>query len=257
MRIFITGASTGIGMSLAKKYLSEGHYVGVCARDKNKFVSSYADVTSEDKQRLSFFEVNVENRDKIVSAINEFAQSGLDIIIANAGISMGTKSPIPSFDRAREVINVNVIGVLNTFEAALPFFIKQNFGQLVAIASLAGFAGFPGTAAYSASKSAVITLCETFSLDLMRFGITTTCICPGFVDTPLTQKNPHTMPFLIDLQMGTKLIKKAIDGKKEYYAFPWQMHFIAAFLRLLPRKCYRRLMRFFKFDFSKKKENIL
>lgn len=251
MRIFITGGSTGIGMYLARLYLKEGHEVGVCARSQEKFDRSFADLDPEERKHLQFFSVEVTEREKMLQCIQKFSQAGLDLIIANAGISMGQKSAVPDFLRARAVIETNVLGVLNTFEGALPLFMKQKGGHLVAIASVAGLAGFPGTAAYSASKSAVITLCETFSIDLHQYGITTSCICPGFIDTPLTQSNTHAMPFLLSLETGARLIKRAIDQKKEFYAFPWQMKILTGILYHLPRTCYRKLMRMLNLDLTK------
>ena len=113
---------------------------------------------------------------------------------------------------------------------------------MVGTASVAGFVGLPGASAYSASKAAVISLCESYALDLKHLGIKVTAICPGFIDTPLTKKNDHDMPFLMSVDKGARKIKKAIDKGRNLYVFPWQMALVMHILRRLPRFMYRFIM---------------
>lgn len=246
MNIFITGGTTGIGLALAKLYLEEGHRVGICARNISKFPM---EIRNKYKQ-LSCYEVDVTNREELYKAIHDFAPTELDIVFANAGRSVGAKTKTPQFSVANEIIDINVKGVLNTFDIALEIMLPRKKGHLVATASVAGFMGLPGAGAYSASKAAVLKLCESYSLDLKRRGIHVTAIAPGFIDTPLTQKNNHKMPFLMSAEKAAKLIKRAIEKKKVLYVFPFRMKMIVSILDKMPRSMYRLLMNLKFFNYS-------
>jgi len=238
VNIFITGGTTGIGLAVAKLYLEEGHRVGICARNLSKFPS---EIRNKYKQ-LHCYEVDVTNREELHKAIHDFAPVELDLVFANAGRSVGAKSKTPQFSVANEIIDINVKGVLNTFDIALEIMLPRKKGHLVATASVAGFMGLPGAGAYSASKAAVLKLCESYSLDLKRFGISVSAIAPGFIDTPLTQKNNHKMPFLMSADKAARLIKRAIEKKKVLYVFPFRMKLVVSILDKMPRSLYRLLM---------------
>lgn len=246
MNIFITGGTTGIGLALAKLYLEEGHRVGICARNLEKFP---AEIRNKYKL-LKCYEVDVVNREELRTAIMDFSQGDLDIIIANAGRSVGAKSKTPQFSVANTIIDINVKGVLNTFEIALELMLPKKKGHLVATASVAGFVGLPGAGAYSASKAAVLKLCESYSIDLKRSGISVTAIAPGFIDTPLTQQNNHKMPFLMSAEQAAKRIKRAIEKKKPLYIFPFRMKLVMTILDKMPRSLYRALMSLKMFNYS-------
>ncbi len=247
MKIFITGGTTGIGWAVAKEYLDNGHEVAVCGRSLDKLPQNWKATFS----KLSAYEVDVTDRETLHKAVNDFAKGELDMMIANAGRSVGSKSKVPQFSVARNIIEVNVIGVLNTFEVALEIMMPKKKGHLVAVASVAGMVGLPGAAAYSASKAAVLKLCESYSLDLRGDGINVTTIAPGFIDTPLTQKNDHTMPWLMPAAKAAKKIKKALDNKTTLFIFPWQMKTLMYVLDRMPRRLYRFLMTSKIFNYSK------
>lgn len=234
-KVFITGGTSGIGLELAKKYLQSGYQVGVCGRDLSK-------LSDELKGKFKTYELSVTESEKLKIAIEDFGKDGLDLVIANAGRSHGSKTKIPDFKVGKDIIETNVIGVLNTFGPALEIMFNQGYGHLVGIASVAGFVGLPGASSYSASKSAVIKLCESLTLDLKKHNIDVTTICPGFIDTPLTKKNDHSMPFIIPVEKGADIIKNAIDKKKKLYVFPWQMKFVILTLAAMPRFLYRAFM---------------
>lgn len=246
MNIFITGGTTGIGLALAKLYLEEGHRVGICGRNLSKFPS---EIRNKYKQ-LYCYEVDVTNRDELYKAVHDFAGDDLDIMIANAGRSVGAKTKIPKFNAANEIIDINVKGVLNAFDIALETMIPRKKGHLVATASVAGLVGLPGAAAYSASKAAVLKLCESYYLDLKPMGIAVSAIAPGFVDTPLTQRNNHKMPFLMGADKAAVLIKRAISQKKALYIFPFRMKMVMTILEKMPRGWYRALMGIKMFNYS-------
>lgn len=238
MRVFITGGTSGLGLALARLYHREGHQVGMCGRDFSK-------ISEQEREQFFCVEADVRDREKLQKGMLEFEQQKgeLDLVIASAGRSVGHKTRDQNFDLSREIIEINVIGVMNTFEGALKLMLPRGRGHLVAISSVAGFVGLPGAGAYSASKAAVTTYCESMALDLRDRGIDVTTLCPGFVDTPLTRKNNHAMPFLIDAESAARLMKKAIDQKKVLYLYPWPMKWVILFLSRIPRGLYRWLMR--------------
>lgn len=242
MNIFITGGTTGIGEALAKRYALKGHRVGVCGRQRKNFEHNFSNFVSTSS--IQFYECDVGNRAQLKKAVNEFCQgTPLDLMIANAGISMDDKKKIPNFDHALELVKININGVINAFEAALEHMLPCKQGHLVAISSVAGFVGLPNASLYSASKAFVTVLCESFSIDLKSVGIRTSAICPGFIDTPLTRKNKHPMPFLMGPDKAAQKIMWAIENKWELYVFPKRMNFIVTSLKYMPRWLYRSAAR--------------
>jgi short-subunit dehydrogenase len=247
MKIFITGGTTGIGWSVALEYMKSGHEVAVCGRSLDKLPTGW----KEDYPKLSAYEVDVLNRDVLHNAVKDFAKGELDMMFASAGRSVGNKTKLPNFEAARDVISINVIGLLNTFEVAMELMIPKQKGHLVALASVAGMVGLPGASSYSASKAAVLKLCESYSLDLKNEGIDVTAIAPGFIDTPLTRKNSHKMPWLMTSEKAAKKIKKALDAKEVLFVFPWQMKMTMYVLDRMPRWLYRFMMGFSFLNYSK------
>lgn len=245
LSIFITGGSSGIGQALADYYLAQGHTVGIFGRDDKKF--DYF----KNNSKAFCYKGDVVNKEEVHAAIGEFnKEHGLSIVIASAGLSFAKKTQIPNFEVSRKIIDVNLGGVLNTFEAALKIMLPKKSGHLVAISSVSALCGFPGVSAYSAAKSAVAKLCEGYGIDLAPFGIKTTCICPGFVKTPLTDLNHHSMPFIMPAEKAARLIARAVEKEKPYYIFPWFFGRVLTFLSVIPRPLYRLLMRFYHFDYA-------
>ncbi len=239
MKVFITGGTTGIGLALAKEYLKENHQVAICGRDLTKLPKGF----HLDFPSVKLYELDVLNREKLKDAINDFSKDGLDLVVANAGRSSGSKTKIPNFEVSINIIETNIIGVLNTFAPAIDIMQKQGHGHLAAVASVAGLVGLPGSSAYSASKAAVLKLCESYDLDFHKFGINVTAIAPGFIDTPLTQQNAHTMPWLMSAEKAAKIIKKGLDKKSALLIFPWQMRIVMFILEKMPRFLYRSIMK--------------
>ena len=246
LNIFITGGTTGIGFELAKLYAREGHCVGICGRDLSKLPKDVRETSS-----IQSYSCDVTDREKLHRVIKDFSRGTLHKVVANAGISMGKKSRKPNFEMSRRIFRTNVFGVLHTFEAALELMLPRKEGQLVAVSSVAAMVGLPGAGAYSASKAAVLRLCESYAIDLKDHGISVTCICPGFIKTPLTDKNDHSMPFLLTAEEGARRIKKAVDQQKALYIFPWPMKIAITILEKMPRYLYRLLMQLPFFNYSR------
>lgn len=247
MKVFITGGTTGIGYELAKVFSNKGHEVGICGRHLTKLPADF----KEKFPSIKSYTVNVLDKEELKKAIDEFSGDDLDMIIANAGIGTGDKSKIPDFELSRKVLEVNIFGVLNAMEIAMKMMIPKNKGQLVAVASVAGMVGLPGSSAYCASKAAVLKLCESYSIGLKGTGVSVTAIAPGFIDTPLTRKNKHGMPWLMPADKAALKIYNAIISKNPLFIFPWQMKIFIYILDRMPRFIYRFLMGLKVSDYTK------
>jgi len=171
------------------------------------------------------------------------ARAGVpDLVIANAGISAGTSAEaLEDVASLRKVLEVNVAGLAATLAAFAPAMRRVGRGTLAGIASVAGFRGLAGNGAYSASKSAAITWMESLRTEMHGSGISVVCICPGYVDTPLTRVNPFHMPFLLSADEGARRIARAIARKPRLAVVPWQMALVSIALRAMPDALYDRL----------------
>ena len=251
--IFITGGTTGLGWALAQHYVQAGYAVAICGRDTTKLPANF----KLDYPSIIFYQADVTDKLSLQTAVHDFIKQHngrLDIMLANAGRSTGSKQQMPDFNTLQNIIDINLNGVVNAFAIATELFLKQSGnikGHLVAIGSVAGLVGLPGAAAYSCSKAAVLTLCESLAIDFPKYGIDVTAIAPGFIDTPLTQQNDHKMPFIISADKAAGLIKTAIDQRKPLYIFPFRMRLFITFAALLPRSWYRALMRLKIFNYSR------
>jgi NAD(P)-dependent dehydrogenase (short-subunit alcohol dehydrogenase family) len=165
-----------------------------------------------------------------------------DIVIANAGVSVGTLAESADDLAAfRRVMDVNVFGMAATFQPFLASMRSQDSGCLVGIASVAGFRGLPGAAAYSASKSAAITYLESLRTELHDSGIAVVTICPGYVRTPMTDVNSYPMPFLLEADDAARRCARAIAARRRRVVIPWQMGMVGFVLRLLPGWLFEKL----------------
>jgi NAD(P)-dependent dehydrogenase (short-subunit alcohol dehydrogenase family) len=255
MKVFITGGSSGIGLGLVKFYLRQGAQVAALSRSIRPEMFPL-----EDRHLLTCYLADVCDKEAVNLAIIQFWQlgsRGIDLVIANAGISMELKSQVPDWERAELVIDTSLKGTLYTFAPAIKLYREHGLPQerrmhLVGVSSVAGTLGLPGTSAYCAAKAAVRTLCESFAIDLPSLGIDVTCLAPGFIDTPLTQKNHHPMPFLMPLEKSIFLMVKAIEKKKTFYLFPWPMLIFYRVMTFLPRAWYVKIMHLGPFNYSLK-----
>ena len=238
--IFITGASSGIGESMARLYARQGAQLGLVAR-RAEFLERIAD---ELEPRPAVYALDVRDADALKAAATDFINRfGVpDIVIANAGVSRGTLTEMPDDLKIfQEVFDINVMGMVNTFHAFVEPMKKQQRGTLVGIASVAGFRGIPGGGAYSASKAAAIRYCESLRVELRGEGIAVVTICPGYIKTPMTAVNKFKMPFLIDADEAVVRFARAIEAKTSFTVVPWTMGLAARILRVLPNWLYDRV----------------
>jgi NAD(P)-dependent dehydrogenase (short-subunit alcohol dehydrogenase family) len=172
------------------------------------------------------------------------ARAGLpDVVIANAGISVGVDLAHPEdLDVLRATLETNLLGLAATFQPFVAPMQQARRGSLVGVASVAGIRGLPGHAAYCASKSGAIALCETLRGEMRPFGVKVTTIVPGYVDTPLTRENRYPMPFLMPADRFASRALDAIASGDRYRVIPWQMGVVAKLMRALPDALYDRLL---------------
>jgi short-subunit dehydrogenase len=240
MKIFITGASSGIGEALAREFAARGATLGLVARRQEVLDALIEQLPG---QHYSY-PVDVTDRDALIAAGRAFdkAVGGADIVIANAGISVGVKTEhYADLAEMERVFRTNVFAMASTFHAFITPMKSRGRGTLVGIGSVAGIRGLPGSEAYCASKSAVITYCESLRVEMKKAGVQVLTVNPGFIRTPLTAKNPYKMPFLMDAPDFARAAADAILAGKSYVVIPWQMGWVAKLLRLLPNALFDKL----------------
>lgn len=243
LHILITGASSGIGEHLALGYAEHGNVLFLCGRSQKRLEEVKKDC--EAKGATVYVNVlDVTQAEQMKSWVEECDTTHpLDIVIANAGISAGMgKSKTEPQDQIQEIIDINVMGVTHTIMPAIPLMQKRKRGSLAIVSSLAGYHGVPGSPAYGASKAAVKSFAESWRVLLRRDNIFVTCVCPGFVKTPLTDVNKFPMPFLMKPEKAAKKIIKGIAKQKRMVAFPLIMRFAVWLISLLPYWISDRIM---------------
>ncbi|WP_342620207.1 SDR family oxidoreductase [Rhodoferax sp. GW822-FHT02A01] len=234
--VFITGASSGIGQSLAWRFYQAGYNLALVAR-RTEVVREWMQVKGISAERCHVYGADVADVNSIVHAGQQcmLSQGLPDVVIANAGISIGMDTAIRSdLDVMAQTFATNNVGLAATFHPFIDGMCKQGSGTLVGIGSVAGIRGLPGHGAYCASKAAVISYCESLRGELRASGVRVVTVCPGYIDTPLTRKNRYSMPFLMSTDDFADRAAHTILAGDSYRVIPWQMGWVAKLLRLLP-----------------------
>ena len=242
--VFITGASSGIGQALALRFFQAGWRLALVARRVSE-VKSWASAHLISEGCYQIYSADVSDSRSIVAAGQDcIARQGLpDVVIANAGISIGMDTAmLEDLDVMEQTFATNNIGVAATFHPFIAAMKQRGSGALVGIGSVAGIRGLPGHGAYCASKAAVIAYCESLRGELKPDGIHVVTICPGYIDTPLTQKNSYSMPFLMAPEAFAEKAFEAILAGDSYRVIPWQMGVVAKLLRLLPNPLFDKAL---------------
>nr|WP_315429206.1 SDR family oxidoreductase [uncultured Albidiferax sp.] len=242
--VFITGASSGIGQALALRFFQAGYRLALVAR-RVSIVESWASAQGISADSYKTYSANVAVPDSIVAAgLACIASQGVpDVVIASAGISIGMDTAMHE-DLAvmAQTFATNNLGLAATFHPFIQAMAQRGSGALVGIGSVAGIRGLPGHGAYCASKAGVIAYCESLRGELRASGVKVVTICPGYIDTPLTQKNSYGMPFLMQPQDFADKAFGTIEVGSSYRVIPWQMGVVAKLMRLLPNAVYDKLL---------------
>ncbi|MFM9905281.1 MAG: SDR family NAD(P)-dependent oxidoreductase [Pyrinomonadaceae bacterium] len=241
--VFLTGASSGIGEALAIALAKKGATLGVLAR-REEMLNELAAKCEAAGGTARIFACDVVNSNGLEDAAKKFRDEfgHIDVMIANAGIG-GNDPATRSYEPAsvKKLIDINLLGAVNAIHAVVPQMIDHGSGHIVGISSLAGFRGLPKSAAYSASKAGMTAFFESVRLDHAKNNISVTIIQPGFIRTPLTAGRANTMPFLMELDDAIPHFIKAIEKKKKFAAFPWQLATIVRAGKLMPSWLYDRV----------------
>ena len=241
--VFLTGASSGIGEGLALALAERGAVLGLVAR-RNDLLEDLAQRCTAVGGTARAFPADVTDPAAVAAAAEAFRSEfgRIDILIANAGIggnNKETRAYVP--EAVKQVIDVNLLGAVNAIHALVGPMIERQSGHLVGISSLAGFRGLPKSAAYAASKAGMTAFFESVRLDVASKGISVTIIQPGFIKTPLTAGRHNKMPFLMELDDAIPHFIRAIEKKKKFAAFPWQLATIVRAGKFMPAWLYDRI----------------
>ena len=223
--VFITGASSGIGKELALAYAEAGKVLSLCGRNEQR-LNETAELCRAKGAEVYTYLFDVRDREAAEQAVSEAnAVYPIDLLIANAGVSAGVLGMDETPVSTRSIFETNIFGVVNTVLPAAEFMKEKKAGHIVIISSLSGYRGMASCPAYSASKSCVKAWGEALWGTLKPYGIQVTVVCPGFIETPLTDKNQFKMPFLMKAPKAAALMKKRIQKRPPIIAFPWIMAF--------------------------------
>ena len=241
---FITGASSGIGQSLAARYHAAGWRLALVAR-RTEAVASWAAAQGFAPERWKVYAADVQQVESIVAAGRQcMAEQGLpEVVIASAGISVGMDTAEPEdLQVMRETLDTNVLGLAATFHPFLSAMRERGHGTLVGVASVAAIRGLPGHGAYCASKAGVVAYCESLRGECRGSGVRVVTLVPGYIATPLTAENRYPMPFLMQPAEFAERAFRAIEAGTSYRVIPWQMGVAAKLLRMLPNPLFDKLL---------------
>ncbi|WP_420405340.1 SDR family NAD(P)-dependent oxidoreductase [Nisaea sp.] len=239
--VWITGASSGIGLALAERMMRDGWIVAGSAR------SAEALTELENRHPECFFgyplDVTDETAAKVVVARIREERGGLDMAVLAAGTHLPVELEDLETNKFRTLVGVNLLGVVHCLAAVVPGFVAARQGHVAVVSSVAGYGGLPTAAAYGATKAALNNMTAAFKLDLDRYGVKIQLVCPGFVRTPLTDRNPFPMPFLMEPEDAAEAFYRGLQSGRFEITFPRRFAIILKLLNALPYSVYFRLMK--------------
>lgn len=240
----ITGASSGIGEALARRYARSGWRLALLARRLEPMRAWTAALPGANKN-VGLYSADVQDVDALIAVLGHVvAEQGIpDVVIANAGISVGVDSAERGdLEVMRDTFEINNLGLAATFHPFIEPMRRRGHGKLVGIASVAAIRGLPGHGAYCASKAGVVAYCESLRGEMRGSGVDVVTIVPGYIDTPLTRDNRYPMPFLMSAEDFADRACTVIAAGRSYRVIPWPMGVVAKILRLLPNPVFDRVL---------------
>lgn len=232
MKILITGASSGIGKELARLYATHDNELFLLARREANLLELQQQLIVQAKS-VDIITADVTEFEKLQEKIKKIGT--VDMVILNAGISIGHSLDITPFRDFKKLFDVNLFANHAILEVLLPLFKAQKSGKIVFISSLASLIAMPSSKAYSSSKRALNAYAESIRYKYKKDGVKVINILPGFIQSEMTDKNEFKMPFLLSTKDGSKKIYNAIEKEKRFYAFPLRFYLIIKFMNLLPQ----------------------
>ncbi len=243
--VIITGASSGIGEALAYGYAQPEVVLGLTGRCRER-LDKVAEKCRKKGAQVETALIDVTDQDAMAAWLrSRDAELPIDLVIANAGISGGTGGSKVGEDpvQARQLFDVNLTGVLNTVDPALPGMIERGRGHIALMSSLAGFRGWPGAPAYCASKAAVKIYGEGLRGALAGTGVNVSVICPGFVRSRMSDANDFPMPFMVETDRAACTIMRGIEKNRGRIAFPFPAHFLSWLFGTMPNGIAQGLLK--------------
>jgi len=232
MRAIITGASSGIGLELARELSRRGWELVLLARRVELI---------EKLPRSEAIACDVTDAAAVRAAVQQ-AGGVFDLAVANAGVSIPVHAVNFNLADAEQIIRVNVLGMMYLFDAVIPAMIERRSGRFAGVASLAGLRGLPASGPYSASKAAMQTFLEAARIELAPHGVGVTIVNPGFVATPMTDKNSFRMPFLMTAERAGRIIADGLERGKRVVEFPRPTSLVMRLVRQMPDALYDRIL---------------
>jgi NAD(P)-dependent dehydrogenase (short-subunit alcohol dehydrogenase family) len=243
-KAWITGAGKGLGRAVAVRLLQSGWTVAVSARTESDLVTLAAEAGALDQSVVPLaVDVTDEAAMMATAAAIEERIGPLDLVIFNAGTHEPVRAREFAVEPFRKLFETNVMGVVHGLAAVLPRFIARRSGHVVVVSSVAGYRGLVTGAAYGATKAALTNMCEALKPELDRHGVKITVVSPGFIRTPLTDKNPFKMPFLMEPDDAAERLVRGLDSGRFEITFPRRFTWFLKVLRCLPYAIYFPLVR--------------
>ena len=239
--VWITGASSGIGKSLALKFAKEGWNVAISARRENLL-----NEISESNEKIKSFPLDVTDRVKCAEIFQKIKNhyGNIDICFFSTGTWNPKKEKDIDLEQIEEVFKVNFFGTVNSIKAVEEYFKNKKDGIITIVSSIAGYRGLPNTTGYGPSKSALISLAESLYFDFERHNVRVCLVSPGFIKTPMTDKNDFKMPFLKTPEFAADKIYDGLIKKNSFEIhFPKELTITLKFFKLLPSKIYFYLVK--------------
>jgi len=239
--ILITGASSGIGYQLAKDLAAQGANLAILSRRKELIDELAKEL--ENTTKVKTYKCDVTKKEEVKEVITKIKTDfdKIDIAILNSGVGRNSSVREYTSSAAEEIFNTNVLGAVYCIEQLLPEFISEKRGVIVGISSLGDGKGFPKNGFYSASKAALTIILESLRIELKPMNVKVITVKPGFIKTPMTDKNKFKMPFLMSAEEGSKIILNGLRKDKRIIEFPLPTTIAAKFLRMIPTRWFEYL----------------
>ena len=240
-KIWITGASSGIGKALAIKFANEGWKVAASARRENLL-----NEISELNKNISPFPLDVTNKERCKEIFEEIKNKyqNIDICFFSTGTWDPKKEKDIDVEQIENVMKVNFFGTLNCIKAVEQYFKNKKSGHISIVSSIAGYRGLPNSTGYGASKAALSNLTESLYFDFGRHNVRISLISPGFIKTPMTDKNEFRMPFLKTPEFAAdKIYNGLVNSSSFEIDFPKELTLILKLLNILPNRLYLNLIK--------------
>jgi len=247
--VIITGASSGLGASLAKAYAGPRVALGLLGRDRQRLETT-ASACEAKGATASAATIDVTETAAMTSWLREFdRRHPVDLLVANAGTSGGPDpgSPSEGADAIARQVRVNLLGAVNTVEPLLPALCSRRRGRVAVVSSIAAYRGLPYSPGYCASKAGLRAYAEALRPRLEQHNVGMTVVCPGFFDSPMTDRFDGPTPFLLSSERAARIVKRGIDRGRRRLAFPWPLVIGLQFCDLAPAFIGDTILRRYRF----------